>query len=109
MRIERPTDEPQSNQTSVYWCITYLPDSFTHKQYVFGLRRDATFKDLSQRIVHETGSDIWNEYSYSPGNDVHHNNVLINSDESMELAIKFMGDDAFDPSRGILVFVNTSW
>lgn len=106
MKIERSTD-PQSAQTFVYWCISYNPEiSGSYKQHVFALKRNATFKDLSQRIFYEIGSDIWNIYSYARGTDKHHNNVVINSNESMELAINFMGDSAFDSNRGILVFVD---
>ncbi|KAG2195671.1 hypothetical protein INT47_002910 [Mucor saturninus] len=109
MKVIRPTD-PQSAQTLVYWCISYLPEtSGNYKQHVFPLKRYATFKDLSQRIFYETGSEIWNRYSYPRGTDTHHNNVVINSNESMELAINFMGDNAFDSNRGILVFVDASW
>lgn len=89
----------------VYWLITAENVSYpTSRCYVFTTPKNITFRQFKLKassIVYESTLTL-KEITYSREDG--HKGILINSDESLRIAIDYKGENAYDVRKGIVLY-----
>lgn len=100
-----PVPDTPAEKRPVYWCVNYKQhNAFRMAQYMISCNCDATFEQFLQKVKQVTKDEDIMSFKYTLGN---FKNVIIHSDESMQLAIKALDEKAFDIYQGgIVILVN---
>lgn len=90
----------------VYWLVGGRNQKTSNRQYAFKTFPAISFDTFSSRIKEVTGSKSIYDFTYSRGGRFE--NVVINNDESLDIAIRSSGEAANNPEKGIAVLISHS-
>ncbi|KAI7885452.1 uncharacterized protein EV154DRAFT_554776 [Mucor mucedo] len=87
----------------MYWVMALVNVNGEKRRYAFTTDEDVSYKLLWEKITLILGADV-REITYSRGHNCSH--VLINSDESLSLALEYMEEKRFNYKFGIEICVD---
>lgn len=92
----------KKKERKIYWIMNLININKERRRYAFTTEENVSYKLLWEKMTLILGADV-HEITYDRGR--YFSDVLINSDESLSLAIEYMEDRPYNYRIGFEVFV----